>query len=500
MLFADQTLYLFSQLMPPAVERDAVNFCRALGFTVVLADAYANNITSTQLYLTGKWEGKAFSSCVLELITPERTAQKISFRVPAAEKGKTVKTMILQLLQANFPELKTPSWGILTGVRPVKLTRKLLRQHTQEETASILAVEYLLPKVKAELLIEVAKVQDPFLRNGRREVALYVNIPYCASRCAYCSFPAGILPSENNFQQNFLAMIEEDLYAVLQLVSMYELQVGCIYIGGGTPTVLAEKYFTELLRSVTQFCRTQPVKEFSVEAGRPDSLSEQKVSAMAEAGVTRLSINPQTFSESTLSLIGRKHSVFQTEEAYTWAKKSNIPVLNMDFILGLPDETAEMMRYSLDQIVAYAPQNFTVHELSLKRGSPLHATWSKYSFVSQQVLTSVEEYAASCAQRLGMRPYEVYRQQLTAAHGANLSYALPGTECRYNVQMMSEEIPVIGVGPGAATKLPCKQTEKISKMYLPKNFTVYSENKQQIWAKRAALVGAFVSGEGEEKK
>lgn len=410
-----------------------------------------------------------------------------SSEIVSGEITRCVKLAVLQVFSqftgAN-PELP---WGILTGVRLGKLAHKLLDNGAAtEKIAAILHKKYLLPVDKGELLKNIAVKQKQILCDSTRwqDVGVYIGVPYCPSRCSYCSFPAGIVPADEESQQNFVNLIEQDIQNVVQLLSMHSLSVRSLYIGGGTPTSLNDKVFARLVNLVRKHLRFAGVDEFTVEAGRPDCFSKDKLAAMEAAGVNRISVNPQTFHDKTLQLIGRRHSVEDFYRAYDEVRQSNIPVVNMDLIIGLPGETAAEISYSLEQAVKLAPENLTIHTLTLKRNAPLFG--SAMSLSAQAAAELVEE-GRSLAMQAGLAPYYLYRQHYMLGHLANVGYAKPGTESVYNIQMMEERHPIIGVGPSSSTKLPLTDGHHLRHVNMPKNVTVYGQNLPALLAKRASI-------------
>lgn len=378
-------------------------------------------------------------------------------------------------------------WGVLTGVRPGKLAHKLIDQGlTFQELPNVLAKEYLLPNSQGQLLTKICQRQKELLADKDRfqEAGLYIGIPFCPSRCSYCSFPAGIVPEDEESQENFLNLIEQDLENVVQLLSMHSLKITSLYVGGGTPTSLSERVFGRFMDGLAKV-RLPYLQEFTVEAGRPDCFSAGKLAAMEAAGVNRISVNPQTFNDSTLRAIGRSHTVADFYQAYTMVRESSIPVINMDLIIGLPGEDPHMIEGSLTKALELDPENLTVHTLTLKRSTPLFG--GSHSLDPAEAGALVAK-AMELAQGAGLAPYYLYRQHYMLGHLANIGYAKAGTESLYNIQMMEERHPVFGVGPSSATKLPLRDGHHLAKLTMPKNVNIYGSRLQELFAKRAALL------------
>ena len=472
--------------LPFILDKPLSDLLTLLGFTAVKVQE--DNIVG-ELYLTAEPSDKAFSICCadfIDLTGIKLSAEcKLETRAERGEWTRCAKIAMLSVLIQAF-DIANPPWGILTGVRPGKLANKIL--FSGEDPEKVLVEKYLLAGSNAKLISDIAKKQNSILSKSFKDIAVYIGVPYCPSRCLYCSFPAGVMPAEDEFQQNFCNSVEEDIRAVVQLISMYGLHIKSLYIGGGTPTSLNDIFFRKLMKCVSTNFSVDLIGEFTVEAGRPDCLTADKLLAMEEAGVNRISINPQTMHDRTLVTIGRQHTVKQVYEAFTAIRKSNIPVVNMDLIVGLPQEGINDIEYSLDKMLDFYPENLTVHTLALKKNSPLFHMWKDYEFISAEEASLVFDHAALAAEKLGMGPYYLYRQHYMLGNLANIGYAKPGTECIYNMQMMEEQDTVIGIGPSSATKVPALDGHHLYKFHMPKNFYDYKTNAQQLFAKRAETI------------
>ena len=472
--------------LPFILDKPLSDLLTLLGFTAVKVQE--DNIVG-ELYLTAEPSDKAFSICCadfIDLTGIKLSAEcKLETRAERGEWTRSAKIAMLSVLIQAF-DIANPPWGILTGVRPGKLANKIL--FSGEDPEKVLVEKYLLAGSNAKLISDIAKKQNSILSKSFKDIAVYIGVPYCPSRCLYCSFPAGVMPAEDEFQQNFCNSVEEDIRAVVQLVSMYGLHIKSLYIGGGTPTSLNDIFFRKLMKCVSTNFSVDLIGEFTVEAGRPDCLTADKLLAMEEAGVNRISINPQTMHDRTLVTIGRQHNVKQVYEAFTAIRKSNIPVVNMDLIVGLPQEGINDIEYSLDKMLDFYPENLTVHTLALKKNSPLFHMWKDYEFISAEEASLVFDHAALAAEKLGMGPYYLYRQHYMLGNLANIGYAKPGTECIYNMQMMEEQYTVIGIGPSSATKVPASDGHHLYKFHMPKNFYDYKTNAKQLFTKRAETI------------
>lgn len=446
------------------------------------------NDDSSDVIVTFDKKGRMVSAKVSRETRPSVLFKEVSDGNKVETTGeinRCVKLLSLQIfreLTGDKPELP---WGILTGVRPTKLVHKLM-DDGESDVVNHLQKKYLLNPENAKLLFDIATLQKKLVSDTERfrEAGIYIGIPFCPSRCSYCSFPSGIIPKDEESQQNFLNLIELDIQNVVQLISMRGIKPASLYIGGGTPTSLADKTFARLMNMCSKYLDFSSIREFTVEAGRPDCFSISKLRAMENVGVNRVSVNPQTFHNSTLKTIGRAHTVDEFYKAYELVRRSSIPVINMDLIIGLPGETVEDIEFSLSEAKRLAPENLTVHTLTLKKSAPLFG--SKLSLEPKAASNMVAK-GLEIAKELGMIPYYLYRQHYMLGHLANIGYALPRTESIYNVQMMEERHPIIGVGPSSASKRPLADGHHLNKLNMPKNVQTYKENLTALFEKRADL-------------
>ena len=377
-------------------------------------------------------------------------------------------------------------WGILTGVRPGKLAHKLLDSGLScDELPQYLERHYLLPHGQAQLLTEICLRQRQLLPAAEKQVGIYIGIPFCPTRCSYCSFPSGIVPLEEELQQKFLNFIEQDMLTVVQLLSMYSLNVTAVYIGGGTPTSLSETAFARLIALTARHLLLPGVREFTVEAGRPDCFSAEKLKVMEACGVNRISVNPQTLHDKTLKAIGRSHTVQDFYRSYDLVRHSGIKTVNTDLIIGLPGETADDVRASLDVIRALAPDNLTVHTLTLKKSAPIFG--AQFSSLTAEDAEALVAYGGETAAAMGMLPYYLYRQHYMLGNLANIGYAASGSASLYNIQMMEERHVVLGIGPASATKVPQADGHHLKKLNMPKDIGTYTGNLPQLAHKRSLL-------------
>ena len=341
-----------------------------------------------------------------------------------------------------------PPWGSLTGVRPTHLMLEALAEGLSPEAAvERLVRDYDVTLPKAELLAEIAAVQRQLPAPGDAFMDVYIGIPFCTTRCAYCSFSSGEI-GDGRLVAPYMEALEREIRACAPLISSTGRSLRALYVVGGTPTALPEKEFRHLL-SLIRECFPNAC-ETTVEAGRPDTLSREKLRAIREAEISRISINPQTMNDRTLQVIGRAHTAQQVRDAYTLAREEGIPHINMDVIAGLPGENEADFDRTLAEAVRLHPESLTVHTLAIKRSSRMsleNAPLPDGEMTARMVTRGLET-----ARTLGMVPYYLYRQKYMAGNLENTGYALPGHACLYNVDMMEETSHILALGAGGISK------------------------------------------------
>ena len=382
---------------------------------------------------------------------------------------------------------KSLPWGSMTGVRPTKFaTARLEEGWTEEEVIQEYEKQYLTTRQKGEICYRVAKREQELLQSFhfQEEYCLYVGIPFCLSRCLYCSFAAYPVSQYQNRIEDYLAALFHEIEYVAQAYKNKRLVA--VYMGGGTPTSLNAEQLGRVIDKIYKEFDTQFVREFTVEAGRPDSLNREKFMVMKERPVTRISINPQTMNDKTLQFIGRNHTAQMTVDAFYQARECGMDNINMDMIVGLPKEGIEDIRYTLDVIRELNPESLTVHSLAIKRAAELNIQMQQYQDSikgsTNEMLTLADQYASE----LGMQPYYLYRQKNIPGNLENVGYAKPGKECLYNVLIMEEKMDIIAVGAGTSTKLTFPEENRIERVENVKNVEEYIHRVDEMIARKEA--------------
>lgn len=390
----------------------------------------------------------------------------------------------------------SPEWGIITGVRPVKLFEKKLDEGlSRQGVKQYFMDEWYVSPSKADLSLAVADSQKEILKeNSYKDFSFYVSIPYCPTRCSYCSFVSQAVSSKKVVDTIpvYLENLVKEIYFTAKIAQQNGLRLKTVYIGGGTPTVLSEEQLKILLSAVVSAFPEAPRLEFTVEAGRPDTITEGKLRTLKEYGVNRISINPQTFSDKVLQAIGRKHTAVQTEEAFWMARKIGFDSINMDLIAGLPQDTLSSFQESLFRAAELSPENITVHALTVKRSSALYEQMNGSE--DPAPTTQMTGAASQFLFQQGYLPYYLYRQKNTLGNLENVGYAKPLHFCRYNVYIMEEVQTILSAGAGAVTKLVGKDGS-IHRIYNYKYPSEYLSGFENIIARKESVSGFFC---GEE--
>lgn len=370
------------------------------------------------------------------------------------ERGKvknTVKRTLYRLLsEVTGQELP---WGTLTGIRPIKLPMKLLSEgKTDAEIAAYLQETYLVSPVKIALATKIARREKQLLAamDARTGYSLYIGIPFCPTTCLYCSFPSYPIERFRSLVGEYLLALKRELQVVARLFAGRRLD--SVYIGGGTPTTLAEAELTELVGILREQFDLSSVLEFTVEAGRPDSVTFGKLKVLKDLGVTRISINPQTMNVRTLQIIGRNHTVEQIHEAFVSAREAGHENINMDMILGLPGENEEMVAHTLAEIAKLQPDSLTVHSMAIKRAAGMQRFLSVHEEIKSMNTPEMMEMTMRAAAEMKLQPYYLYRQKNMAGNFENVGYASKGKEGIYNILIMEDVQTIVACGAGTVTK------------------------------------------------
>ncbi|CEP45247.1 coproporphyrinogen dehydrogenase HemZ [Paraclostridium sordellii] len=397
------------------------------------------------------------------------------------KKTKTViKRSMFKVLDKVF-ETYVP-WGVLTGIRPVKIVHSLLDKGISEsEIREILKNNYLIKDEKIDLALDIAKRERVFIYPiDKNKISLYVSIPFCPTRCVYCSFPANPMKQFGHLRDDYIKALIKEIKGLAKLLKDTNKEIETLYIGGGTPTALEADQLDTLINALFKELDLTNIKEFTVEAGRPDTITKEKLEVMKKHNVTRISINPQTMNDKTLVKIGRDHNVNDIVDCFKLARSLGFDNINMDIILGLVDENLDMVRNTLEKIKELNPESLTVHTLAIKRASTLKENLDKYELTRYEEMIKMIELSMEYAKDMGLNPYYMYRQKHMLGNLENIGYAKEGFECIYNIQIMEEKQSNLAVGAGAISKYVYVDEDRIERTDNVKNVELYIERIEEM--------------------
>lgn len=364
----------------------------------------------------------------------------------------TIKKSIYKLL-SQYRQM-TPPWGILTGVRPTKIIHTLEEKGlSRTKVKEILKYDYKLREDKMALIDEIADRQKKYIYPlDSRRFSIYINIPFCPTKCIYCSFASKELGLKKTDQlENYTEKLIEEISIVLP--KLKNNKINTLYFGGGTPTTLSSSQLERIINTIYSFVKKEDIKEITVEAGRPDTITEENLQILYGLGVNRISINPQTMNDEILKKIRRNHTSEDVIESYKIAKKIGFDFINMDVIAGLPEETVESFKNTMEKIYELSPDNLTVHTLSIKRSSEVNNLKENIYFTEEKKLVEMLDISKYYAEKMDMVPYYMYRQKQILGNFENTGYTKEAKECIYNVMIMEEKETILAFGAGGVSKI-----------------------------------------------
>ena len=390
-------------------------------------------------------------------------------------------------------------WGSLTGIRPAKLAMNLLEEGAANTSiARELRERYLVSPAKTALAVTIANREKAILDSFdyRTGYSLYIGIPFCPSICLYCSFSSYPLAAYQKMVEPYLEALFLEADAVSRIMKSSGLRLDTIYIGGGTPTTLEPDQLRRLLDCLGEKFGFDTAMEFTVEAGRPDSITEEKLQALREYPVSRISVNPQTMNQETLDLIGRRHTSEQTVRAFRLAREQGFDNINMDIIIGLPGENISMVRSTLRQIQELDPDSLTVHTLAVKRAARLNIFRDQYQEMTFEANQEIMDVCLLAAREMGMGPYYMYRQKNMKGNFENVGYAREGKSCLYNILIMEERQPIIALGAGGASKLYFPSENRIERIENVKDVASYISRIQEMIDRKHTGLAPYIQAGG----
>lgn len=410
------------------------------------------------------------------------------------EQFKQVKNVVLRVFLSVLQEYTNivQKWGVLTGIRPTKLLHmKLQAGKTKEEAHQELKEQYLITDDKIQLMQDIVDRQlaaVPDLHELSGEVSIYIGIPFCPTKCAYCTFPAYAINGRQGSVNSFLGGLHYEMREIGKWLKENNIKITTVYYGGGTPTSITAEEMDMLYEEMYEsFPDVKNIREITVEAGRPDTITADKLKVLQKWNIDRISVNPQSYTQETLKAIGRHHTVEETIEKFHLSREMNMNKINMDLIIGLPNEGVTEFSHTLKESQKLLPESLTVHTLSFKRASEMTQNKRKYKVADRYEISQMMDMATEWTKENGYKPYYLYRQKNILGNLENVGYAFPGQESIYNIMIMEEKQTIIGLGCGASSKFVHPKTGVITRFANPKDpksyndgFKHYTEEKIKI--------------------
>ncbi|KRD82099.1 coproporphyrinogen dehydrogenase HemZ [Bacillus sp. Root147] len=416
---------------------------------------------------------KVFTEELSKSFTPYETEK---------EEFKQIKNVVLRVYLSVLQEYTSivQKWGILTGIRPTKLLHmKLQSGKSKEQAHRELKEEYLITDDKINLMQHIVDRQlaaIPDLHELKNEVSIYIGIPFCPTKCAYCTFPAYAINGRQGSVTSFLGGLHYEMREVGKWLKDNNVKITTVYYGGGTPTSITAEEMDMLYEEMYEsFPDVQNIREITVEAGRPDTITEEKLAVLNKWNIDRISVNPQSYIQETLKAIGRHHTVEETIDKFHLSRKMGMNNINMDLIIGLPNEGVEEFQHTLDESKKLLPESLTVHTLSFKRASEMTQNKRKYKVADRYEIGEMMDLATEWTQEQGYEPYYLYRQKNILGNLENVGYSFPGQESLYNIMIMEEKQTIIGLGCGASSKFVHPETGIITRFANPKDPKSYND-------------------------
>ena len=381
----------------------------------------------------------------------------------------------------------TPSWGALTGIRPGKLAARFLAEgKSPKQVDKLLRDTYFVSPARRQLAIETAQA-GLTAKAGLRpnDISLYIGIPFCPTRCAYCSFVSASVEKSFGLMEPYLDALCQEITDAAQMAKETGLRIKSFYMGGGTPTTLSAQQMDRLLTHLNKHFDLSDCVEYCIEAGRPDTITREKLQVLLDHGTDRISVNPQTLEDHVLRAIGRKHTAKDIEDTMALAMSMGFPHVNMDLIAGLPEDTPEGFRRTLDKCLTYGADNITIHTLSLKKGSRI--LLEGLSIPSAEDVSEMLDYANPTLRKAGFAPYYLYRQKYMSGSFENVGWCISGAEGLYNIYIMEELHSILSLGAGGSTKMVDPANNRIERVFHAKFPNEYIQRPEKIAANLAAF-------------
>lgn len=433
-------------------------------------EKFGENDAENSLYVRAFRDGN--KNCVrVKLVVGEKSAEVCDESIVDDSVFAQMKNLVGRtILKAAFEIFDImPPWGISTGVKPVKLARLFVRAFGKDEAVRILCNEYMILPHKAQMAVNACLFEDKVMENmGDNPCSLYISIPFCPTKCNYCSFVSCTTPRLLSMIPQYVSALKDELSSIAETIDELGLNLKSIYVGGGTPAILEARDIDLLLSHVFDRFRIDKECEFTFEAGRPDCITYEKLKVLSDYKIPRISINTQTTNDEVLRCVGRNHTYDDFLCAFETARKFDFKCINTDLIAGLPGESPESFCKSITDVLSLSPENITVHAFTLKRSSNYRIEGEKSYYVSTLDALRMTDFAGEQLMDKGYLPYYVYRQKNTVGNLENVGYSKEGFESIYNIIMMGEYHTVFGAGAGSVTKIVTADGSRVDRMFSPK--------------------------------
>lgn len=396
-------------------------------------------------------------------------------------KKRAAKQSVYNCLKDYFG--KEMPWGSLTGIRPTKLLRKLMDEHGEAQALCMMQEDFFVNDEKRALAEQICRVQQDIIASAdEKQVDIYIGIPFCTTRCAYCSFASGLTTKNGLAEQGYVDALLREIALSQPIFDRYAVR--SVYIGGGTPSALRPDQLERVLQAAGKLARG--TAEFTVEAGRPDTITREKLELIKEAGADRISVNAQTTHDATLVRIGRQHTAEEFFRAYELAREIGFDAINMDMIVGLPGEDTEIVAKTTRDLIDLNPENITIHTLAIKRASRFAAE-NAHAFASAEEAEQMLTRTRSMVMNAGYEPYYLYRQKYMAGNLENVGYAKPGKACIYNIDIMEETMSIVALGAGGISKRLFGAEDRIERAPNVKDLKHYTERTEEMAQRKLDL-------------
>ncbi len=399
----------------------------------------------------------------------------------------TVYTCAVNLTNLNMP------WGLLTGIRPAKKITEMHKEGLNEQNIkNILKIKYLVTEEKVNLALNISKIEQKIIKNNHKnKISIYIGIPFCPTRCIYCSFTSYSIAKYMHKIDDYINALEKEISALKDYLNIFEIET--IYIGGGTPSSL-DDYSLERFLSIVQNNIKKPTLEYSFEAGRADTITKDKLKILKKYEISRLSINPQTLNDKTLKLINRNHLTKDFFKSFHLARELGFNNINTDIILGLLDETENDVLYTLKKLSDLKPESLTMHTLAIKRASNLKENIKNFAFANFYTIKNMIDYVNEYTKNMGLIPYYMYRQKNMIGSFENVGFCKPFYECIYNIQIMEEKQTIIAFGAYASSKFYFEDENRIERVFNVKNIDEYINRIDEMIERKLHMLKLYKEG------